>query len=130
MRDAIERSRAAQTCEAGMSVLRQRYAALSRREREVLELVLSGCLNRQIAAKLGISEITVKVHRGNMMRKMCADSFLALLKIAMRLCLMPVTKTGSSAVRPLENQIAMRSGSRQTSHVGAPAGLNLPTAMT
>jgi FixJ family two-component response regulator len=89
MRDAIERSRAAQRCEAGMSVLRQRYAALSRREREVLELVLSGWLNKQIAAKLGISEITVKVHRGTMMRKMCADSFLALLKTAMRLRLMP-----------------------------------------
>ena len=86
-----------------MSVLRQRYAALSRREREVLELVLSGWLNKQIAAKLGISEITVKVHRGTMMRKMCADSFLALLKTAMRLHLMPVTKTESAAARPLDN---------------------------
>ena len=94
-----------------MSVLGQRYAALSRREREVLELVLSGWLNKQIAAKLGISEITVKVHRGTMMRKMCADSFLALLKTAMRLRLMPVTKSESSAARPLDTQIVMRSGS-------------------
>ena len=105
MRDAIERSRAAQRCEAGMSVLRQRYAALSRREREVLELVLSGCLNRQIAAKLGISEITVKVHRGNMMRKMGADSFLDLVKIATRLRLMPVTKAETAAARPLNTRI-------------------------
>ena len=118
MRDAIERSRAAQRCEAGMSVLRQRYAALTRREHEVLELVLSGWLNKQIAAKLGISEITVKVHRGTMMRKMCADSFLALLMTAMRLRLIPVTKNESSAARPLDTRIVMRSGSRRTSHAG------------
>jgi FixJ family two-component response regulator len=123
MRDAIERSRAAQRCEAGMSVLRQRYAALSRREREVLELVLSGWLNKQIAAKLGIREITVKVHRGTMMRRMAAASFLDLVKIAMRLRLMTVTKTESSASRPLDTQIAVRSGSRGTAHAVAPAGL-------
>ena len=123
MRDAIERSRAAQRCEAGMSVLRQRYAALSRREREVLELVLSGWLNKQIAAKLGICEITVKVHRGTMMRRMGAASFLDLVKIAMRLRLMTVTKTESSASRPLETRIAVRSGSRGTAHDAAPAGL-------
>ena len=123
MRDAIERSRAAQRCEAGMSVLRRRYAALTPRQREVLELVLSGWLNKQIAAKLGVSEITVKVHRGTMMRKLCADSFLSLVKIAMRLCLVPVTKTESSAARPLETQVAVRSGSRRTAHALAPAGL-------
>jgi FixJ family two-component response regulator len=130
MRDAIERSRAAQRCEAGMSVLRQRHAALSRREREVLELVLSGWMNKQIAAKLGISEITVKVHRGTMMRKMCADSFLALVKTAMRLRLMPVTETEGSAARPLDAQIVMRSGSRRTSHAGAREGLCPPSAIT
>ena len=130
MRDAIERSRAAQRCEAGMSILRQRYAALSRREREVLELVLSGWMNKQIAAKLGISEITVKVHRGTMMRKMCADSFLALVKTAMRLRLMPVTETESSRARPLDTQIAMRSGSRRTWHAGASEGLCRPSAIT
>ena len=113
MRDAIERSRAAQRCEAGMSVLRQRYAALSRREREVLELVLSGWLNKQIAAKLGICEITVKVHRGTMMRRMGAASFLDLVKIAMRLRLMTVTKTESSASRLLDTQIAVPSGARR-----------------
>ena len=130
MRDAIERSRAAQRCEAGMSVLRQRYASLSRREREVLELVLSGWLNKQIAAKLSICEITVKVHRGTMMRKMCADSFLALLKTAMRLRLMPVTKTESSAARPLHTQIVMRSGSRRTSHASEREGLCPPSVNT
>ena len=130
MRDAIERSRAALRHEAGLSVLREHLAALTRREREVMELVLSGLLNKQIAAKLGITEITVKVHRGTMMRKMCADSFLALLKTAMRLRLMPVTKTESSAARPLDTHIAMRSGSRRTSHAGAPEGLCLPSAIT
>ena len=130
MRDAIERSRAAQRCEAGMNALRQRYAALTRREREVLELVLSGWMNKQIAAKLGISEITVKVHRGTMMRKMCSDSFLALLKTAMRLRLMPMTESESSAARPLDTQIAMRSGSRRTSHAGAPESACLPSATT
>jgi FixJ family two-component response regulator len=128
---AIERSRAAQRCEAGMSVLRERYAALSRREREVIELVLSGWLNKQIAAKLGITEVTVKVHRGNMMRKMGANSFLDLVKITMRLRLMPVTKTEGSAARPLDTQIAVRSGSRGTSaHAAAPAGLYLPNSVT
>ena len=130
MRDAIEQSRAVLRQEAGMSVLRQRYAALSRREREVLEMVLWGWLNKQIAAKLGISEITVKVHRGTMMRKMCADSFLALLKTAMRLRLMPETKTESSAARPFYTQIAMRSGLRRTSNAGAPEDLCLPSAIT
>lgn len=71
-----------------MSVLREHLAALTRREREVMELVLSGWLNKQIAAKLGITEITVKVHRGSMMRKMGADSLLDLVKIATRLRLM------------------------------------------
>jgi FixJ family two-component response regulator len=125
IRDAIERSRAAERCEAGMTVLRQRYAALSRREREVLELMLSGWLNKQIAAKLGISEITVKAHRGTMMRKMCADSFLALLKTAIRLRLMPVTKTQSAPAQPVGTQIVMRSGSLRTSNDGEPEGLCL-----
>jgi FixJ family two-component response regulator len=131
MRDAIERSRAAQRCEAGMSVLRQHLAALTRREREVMELVLSGWLNKQIAAKLGITEITVKVHRGTMMRKMGADSFLDLVKIATRLCLMPVTKAENAAARPLNTRIAVRSASHGTSaHAVAPAGLYLPNSVT
>jgi FixJ family two-component response regulator len=131
MRDAIERSRAAVMHEAGMSVLREHLAALTRREREVMELVLSGWMNKQIAAKLGITEITVKVHRGNMMRKMGADSFLDLVKIATRLRLMPVTKGESAAARPLNTRIAVRSGSRRPSaHAVAPEGLCLPSATT
>ena len=103
-----------------MSVLREHHAALTRREREVMELVLSGLLNKQIAAKLGITEITVKVHRGTMMRKMGADSFLDLVKIATRLRPMPVTKAETAAARPLNTRIAVRSGSRRTkSDVGA-----------
>src|SRR5215469_7463112 len=131
MRDAIERSRAALRHEAGMSVLRGHLAALTRREREVMELVLSGWMNKQIAAKLGITEITVKVHRGTMMRKMGADSFLDLVKIATRLRLMPVTKAENAAARPLNTRIAVRSGSRRTSaQAVAPAGLYLPNSIT
>jgi FixJ family two-component response regulator len=131
MRDAIERSRAALRHEAGMSVLRGHLAALTRREREVMELVLSGWMNKQIAAKLGITEITVKVHRGNMMRKMGADSFLDLVKIATRLRHMPVTKAEDAASRPLNTRIAVRSGSLRTSaHVVAPAGLYVPNLVT
>ena len=130
MRDAIERSRAALRHEAGMSALREHLAALTRREREVMELVLSGWLNKQIAAKLGITEITVKVHRGTMMRKMGADSFLDLVKIATRLRLMPVTSAENAAARPLNTRIATRSGSGRTSHAGAPEGLCLPSATT
>ena len=113
-----------------MSGLRERYAALSRRERQVMELVLSGWLNKQVAAKLGITEITVKVHRGTMMRKMGADSFLDLVKIATRLRLMPVTTTESSATRSLHTQIALRGRSRRTSHAVGPLGLYLPNAVT
>ena len=131
MRDAIERSRAALKHEAGMSVLRGHLAALTRREREVMELVLSGWMNKQIAAKLGITEITVKVHRGNMMRKMGADSFLDLVKIATRLRLMPVPKAEDAASRPLNTRIAVRSRSLRTSaHVVAPAGLYVPNLVT
>ena len=84
-----------------MSVLREHLAALTRREREVMELVLSGLLNKQIAVKLGITEITVKVHRGSMMRKMGADSLLDLVKIATRLRLTPVTQEESRPQRKL-----------------------------
>jgi FixJ family two-component response regulator len=89
---AIERSQAALAQEAGVRELKDRYEALSVREREVLELVVSGLLNKQIGGKLGISEITVKAHRGRVMRKMNADSLATLVKMAARLQLAPVTK--------------------------------------
>jgi len=69
IRNALERSHAALSREAEMRVLRDSYALLSRREREVMALVVSGRLNKQVGGELGISEITVKAHRGKVMRK-------------------------------------------------------------
>lgn len=89
---AIERSRAAADFAASMRELRERYASLSRREREVMALVVSGRLNKQVAGELGISEITVKAHRGQVMRKMKADSLPDLVTMAARLGLRPAPK--------------------------------------
>jgi FixJ family two-component response regulator len=85
IRAALERSRAALRLEAEMRVLRDRYASLSQRERQVMALVVSGRLNKQVAGELNISEITVKAHRGKVMQKMKADSLADLVKIAARL---------------------------------------------
>ena len=85
IRDALERSRTAVSHEEGLQVLRDCYASLTPREREVLELVVCGRLNKQVGGALGISEITVKAHRGKMMRKMKADSLPDLVKMAARL---------------------------------------------
>src|ERR1700681_44965 len=82
IRDALERSRAALDQEAETRAVRDCYASLTSREREVLALVVSGLLNKQVGAQLGISEITVKAHRGNMMRKMKADSLADLVTMA------------------------------------------------
>ena len=82
---AVEQSTAALGQEAEMQALRGRYAALSRREREVMGLVVAGRLNKQVGSELGISEITVKAHRGKMMRKMNARSLPDLVTMAARL---------------------------------------------
>jgi FixJ family two-component response regulator len=80
-----EQTRARQAETAALSELRQRLETLSPREREVMALVCSGRMNKQIAADLGLSEITVKVHRGKVMRKMQADSLPELVRLADRL---------------------------------------------
>jgi FixJ family two-component response regulator len=87
IRHCIERSRAALQQQAEMRVLRGRYESLTPREREVMALVVRGLLNKQVGGELGISEITVKAHRGQLMRKMQADSLPGLVTMAARLTL-------------------------------------------
>ena len=87
---AIDRDRAQRTERADLGALRERYNDLTRREREVLPLVVSGLLNKQAAAELGISEVTLEIHRRNVMQKMAAASLADLVRIAERLKI-PVT---------------------------------------
>ena len=85
IRHAIERSHAALRHEAEIQPLRERYASLSRREREVMALIVRGRLNKEVGSELGISEITVQAHRGRVMQKMGTDSLAGLVNIAARL---------------------------------------------
>jgi FixJ family two-component response regulator len=82
VRQALDRSRAVLSREAEVQILRERYVSLSPRERQVMALVAVGRLNKQVGVELGISEITVKAHRGTMMRKMKAQSLVDLLHMA------------------------------------------------
>jgi FixJ family two-component response regulator len=93
IRHAIARSRAALLHDSETQVLRDAYASLTPREREVMRRVVAGLLNKQVGGELGISEITVKAHRGQVMRKMKADSLPDLVTMAARLGVKPAAKT-------------------------------------
>jgi FixJ family two-component response regulator len=92
IRHAIARSQEALGHEAEIQALRDHHASLTPREREVMALVVSGLLNKQVGGELGISEITVKAHRGKVMQKMKADSLADLVKMAERLRIAPAPK--------------------------------------
>jgi len=89
IREAVERDRRIRQQHAEIRALRQRYESLTAREQQVMQEVVSGLLNKQIAAELSITEFTVKIHRGHVMRKMRADSLPALVRMAESLGVRP-----------------------------------------
>jgi len=99
IRHALKRSAVVLDDQAETSALRSSYESLTPREREVMQLVVAGMLNKQIGLKLGISEVTVKAHRGKMMQKMKAESLADLVKTAVRLGLAPARNPWHSRER-------------------------------
>jgi FixJ family two-component response regulator len=95
---AVEIDRAERKERARVTEMRRRYQSLTRREREVMKLVVSGLLNKQIAAEFGSSEVTIKIHRGQVMRKMRAQSIVELVHMAEKI---GITSTGSSHTKVL-----------------------------
>ena len=89
IQQALQRDRAEREQQAEINVLHERYEALTAREREVMTLVVSGMLNKHIAAKIGASEATIKIHRGHVMEKMQAGSLIELVRMADKLKLSP-----------------------------------------
>ena len=103
IRNAVDRSRAVLARDEDLRSLKERYAQLTPREREVMAQVVVGSMNKHIAAELGISEITVKAHRGCVMRKMNADSLAELVMMATRLRL-----TRSAAAKPMTSKQTLK----------------------
>ena len=102
IRQALERSRLLMCRDAEMRTLRECYQSLTGRERQVMVLIVSGMLNKLVANELGISEITVKAHRGRVMQKMKAGSFADLVKIAQKL---RVARASSAPSSPRESPV-------------------------
>jgi FixJ family two-component response regulator len=96
IREALERDRVRLQQQISAAALHERFATLTARERQVMALVARGRLNKQIAAEIGLSEITVKVHRGQVMRKMQASSVADLIRMADRLGLPEASVNGNA----------------------------------